>query len=82
MGTTRLSRRAQKDLEGMAPGLSEKAMQIIGRLDNEPALGKKLLGGLQGLRSARLGRSYRIIYLTDEVGVVVVTVRPRKDSYK
>jgi len=61
--------------------LREKAEAIMNRLDQEPALGKKLQGALKELRSARLGRSHRIIYtVRDEV--VVLTVSQRKDAYR
>jgi mRNA-degrading endonuclease RelE of RelBE toxin-antitoxin system len=77
----RLTKRAQRDLEALPPPLRAKAEAIIARLDQEPALGKKLIGDLNGLRSARLGRSHRIIYaIRDEVAVI--TVVPRKDAYR
>jgi hypothetical protein len=53
----------------------------MSRLDAEPALGKKLVGALQGLRSARLGRNHRIIYKLTEEGPVVVTIGQRRDVY-
>lgn len=77
-----LSRRANKDLAELPPALREKAQEIIDRLDHEPALGKKLLGALQGKRSARLGRSYRIIYSIIDGRPLILTIRPRRDSYK
>ena len=77
----RVTKRAQRDLDDLPPALRAKAEAIIARLDQEPALGKKLLGDLRGLRSARLGRSHRIIYIIrDEVAVL--TVAPRKDAYR
>ena len=77
----RVTKRAQRDLEDLPPSLREKAEAIMNRLDQEPALGKKLAGALKGLRSARLGRSHRIIYtVRDEV--VVLTVSRRKDAYR
>ena len=77
----RVTKRAQRDLDALPPALTAKAEAIIARLDQEPALGKKLLGDLKGLRSARLGRSHRIIYtIQDEVAVL--TVAPRKDAYR
>jgi mRNA-degrading endonuclease RelE of RelBE toxin-antitoxin system len=77
----RVTKRAQRDLDDLPPALRAKAEAIIARLDQEPALGKKLLGDLKGLRSARLGRSHRIIYIIrDEVAVL--TVAPRKDAYR
>ena len=77
----RVTKRAQRDLDDLPPALRAKAEAIIARLDQEPALGKKLLGDLKGLRSARLGRSHRIVYIIrDEVAVL--TVAPRKDAYR
>jgi mRNA-degrading endonuclease RelE of RelBE toxin-antitoxin system len=77
----RVTKRAQRDLEALPPPLRAKAEAIIARLDQEPALGKKLIGNLRGLRSARLGRSHRIVYtIRDEVAVL--TVVPRKDAYR
>jgi mRNA-degrading endonuclease RelE of RelBE toxin-antitoxin system len=78
----RLSKRALRDLEQLPGPLRERAEQIISRLDPEPSLGKKLLGALAGLRSARLGRSHRILYRITPNGVFVVTVTPRKDAYR
>jgi mRNA-degrading endonuclease RelE of RelBE toxin-antitoxin system len=78
----RLTRRAEKDLAGLPAGLRTKAEDLISRLDSEPALGHKLLGELKGLRSARLGRSYRVLYTTTSSETVVLTVQPRKDVYR
>lgn len=77
------SRRAEKDLAGLPPALQEKARAIIARLDSEPGLGKKLLGPLAGLRSARLGRAHRIIYEVRQDGLAhVLTISPRRDAYR
>ena len=54
--------------------LSAKARELIRRLDDEPHLGKKLVGPLKGKRSARLGRSYRIIYEAKRGYVVALTI--------
>jgi len=78
----KLTRRASKDLARLPPPLRAKAVELIRRLDEEPALGKKLLGVLAGKRSARLGRTHRIIYSADQGEVVVLTVTPRKDAYR
>ena len=80
MGT--LSRRAKRDLEALPGPLRDKADDLIGRLDSEPALGKKLLGKLSGLRSARLGRTHRIIYRLGDSGPEIVTISRRRDAYK
>jgi mRNA-degrading endonuclease RelE of RelBE toxin-antitoxin system len=78
----KLTNRAKKDLDSLPPSLAEKARAIIRRLDAEPSLGKKLLGQLEGMRSARLGRSHRILYRTTDEGQIVLTISPRKDAYR
>lgn len=78
----KLAARAAKDLKQLPEPLQAKARELIGRLDKEPSLGKKLLGALQGLRTVRLGRTHRIIYRADDSGVTVLTVVPRKDAYR
>lgn len=55
---------------------------MIKRLDEQPSLGKKLLGPLQGKRSARLGRTHRIIYTLVQGDIVVLTITARKDAYR
>jgi mRNA-degrading endonuclease RelE of RelBE toxin-antitoxin system len=78
-----LSRRAEKDLAAFPDALLAKAESIIARLDSEPGLGKKLLGGLKGIRSARLGRSHRILYEVRNDGkAYVLTVSQRRDVYR
>lgn len=77
---TRMSKRAERDLEELPAALKSKAENIIGRLQDEPALGKKLLGKLEGKRSVRLGRTHRIIYTVDPL--FVLTVVARKDAYR
>ena len=51
-------------------------------LDTDPNLGKKLRGGLEGKRSARLAHTHRIIYVVEERGVIILTIQPRKDAYR
>ncbi len=77
-----LSPRAKKDLDLLPDPLRKRAEETIERLDSEPALGKKLLGKLQGLRSARLGRTHRIIYRLTDDGPEVVTISQRRDAYR
>ena len=77
-----LTRRARKDLDGLPAALSNRARELIRRLDDEPHLGKKLMGPLQGKRSARLGRSHCIIYTESEGGIVILTITARKDAYR
>lgn len=78
----KLTRRAMKDLEQLPPSLRGKAKQLILRLDDEPSLGKKLVGKLDGKRATRLGRSHRIIYTAQDGEVIVLTVIARKDAYR
>ncbi len=77
-----LARRAKKDLENLPAPLADKARTIIRRLDTEPHLGKKLVGPLQGKRSAYLGRSHRIIYTASDGHIVVLTISHRRDAYR
>jgi mRNA interferase RelE/StbE len=77
------SRRAQKDLAQLPEAVQAKARALIEQLDSNPALGKKLLGPLKGIRSARLGRSYRVLYEVHETaGVKVLTISMRRDAYR
>ncbi len=76
----RLTLRAQKDLANLPEVLQDKARVLMGRLESEPALGKKLLGKLEGKRSLHLGRTHRIIYTVDPV--VILTIVPRRDAYR
>jgi mRNA-degrading endonuclease RelE of RelBE toxin-antitoxin system len=78
----RLSKRTERDLEALPKPLRVRAEAIIARLDTEPSLGKKLQGALKHLRSARLGRTHRILYRILDDGVFIVTVSPRKDAYR
>lgn len=72
----------QKDLEQLPPTLRAKAAALLARLDAEPALGKKLLGALEGRRSARLGRSARVVYRVEDEGILVLAITPRRDAYR
>ena len=78
----RLSRRAQKDLDALPDVLREKALAILRRIDDEPTMGYKLLGKLDGKRSVRVGRSHRLVYEVEEGQVRVLAVPARKDAYR
>ena len=78
-----VSASALKSLRRLPEQLRRRAIELIGRLDSEPALGKKLQGKLAGSRSVRLGRSHRIIYYRSASGTARVTaIRQRKDAYR
>jgi hypothetical protein len=68
-------------LAGLPPKLQDRARSIADQLDSNPALGKKLVGGLRGIRSARLGRSHRILYRLVDGRPTVLTIGQRKDVY-
>lgn len=78
----KLTRSAAKDLQRLPEPLRVKAEEIISRLNKDPSLGKKLRGQLHGKRSARLGRSHRIVYTSTPNGIVVMAVKQRKDAYR
>jgi len=75
------SKRALRDIDELPEALQIKARSLIGQLDSQPHLGKKLLGALAGKRSLRLGRTHRIIYRS-EPSVFIIAVTPRKDAYR
>lgn len=77
----RILKSAEESINALPQVLQAKARNLIARLDAEPALGKKLLGQLAGLRSVRLGRTHRIIYRT-EPEIIVMVVAARKDAYR
>ncbi len=78
----KLTPRAKKQLDRLPVQLSAKGRELIRRLDDEPHLGKKFVGPLKGKRSARLGRSHRIIYEATGDCLVVLTIGPRRDVYR
>jgi len=77
-----LTRRAQKDLEELPDAMKTKVLAVVARLDAAPSSGWKLKGKLQGTRSINVGRSHRILYSVTERGVIVKTIRPRRDVYR
>jgi mRNA-degrading endonuclease RelE of RelBE toxin-antitoxin system len=75
------TRRAEKDLADLPPRMRVTAQSLCERLDTDITIGHKLQGKLKAYRSARLGRSHRIIYKVDN-GVTIMTIRARKDAYR
>jgi mRNA-degrading endonuclease RelE of RelBE toxin-antitoxin system len=77
------SKRAQRDLDALPPAMQDRARLLADRLDTEHGLGKKLLGPLKGIRSARLGRSHRVLYEIESDGRAhILTVAQRRDVYR
>ncbi len=62
--------------------MRSKARALARQLDEQPGLGYKLVGRLAGNRSINLGRSHRLIYSVEDSGVLVKTIRGRKDVYR
>lgn len=77
------SKRAQKDLLALPEPMKTKAEELANRLDSEHGLGKKLVGPLKGIRSARLGRSHRVLYEITAAGCAhILTISLRRDAYR
>ncbi len=79
--SVRLSRRAIKVLEGIDTRFKEPLKETIHEISQNPMVGKKLKGDLEGLRSYRLG-SFRIVYRFSKTLVEVVYLDHRKDMYR
>lgn len=83
MTVPKWSKRSLKDLDALPESMQERARSLIARLDSEHGLGKKLVGSLKGIRSARLGRSHRILYeISDDGTAHVLTISQRRDAYR
>lgn len=77
-----LSRPAQKGLDRLTADDRSRALEIIGSLDTNPSMGKRLQGRLSGCRSVRFG-DFRIIHRQrDDGAVVVLRVAPRGRAYR
>jgi mRNA interferase RelE/StbE len=77
----RLTRRAKQDLESLAGPVCEAVLGTLAaiRIDPETA-GKRLVGRLEGLWSARVG-NYRVLYTLEPIGIVVRAIRHRGAVY-
>lgn len=83
MPTTRVSRRATKDLGRLAKAYLGAVAAALRGLAESPLDGKPLGGDLAGLRSRRVGM-YRIVYRYDprEQVVDVIWIRHRREAYR
>jgi mRNA-degrading endonuclease RelE of RelBE toxin-antitoxin system len=78
----RLTRRAKDDLHALPEAVREAVLETLKPLEHESEdVGKRLLGRLQGFRSARVG-SYRVLYTIESGGVVVRAIRHRAVAYR
>lgn len=74
---------AQKFINLLDNKDKDRIIKSVGSLQNNPDLGKQLVGPLKGLRSLRVGR-YRIIYKKEinELIILVVAIGHRKNIYR
>ena len=77
----RLSRPTDRFLQRAEAGRATHLRAAIDDLLDDPLLGKKLKGGLAGLRSLRVG-SFRIVYRFDAETVEIVDINDQKDVYR
>lgn len=82
MPELRLTRRAKDDLQALPERVRDAVLETLTMLEVEPeSIGKRLVGRLEGLWSARVG-SYRILYTIESSGVVVRAIRHRAIAYR
>lgn len=82
MSEPRLTRRARNDLEALPETVREAVLETLTLIGAEPeCAGKRLVGRLEGLRSARVG-NYRVLYTVEGGGVTVRAIRHRAVAYR
>jgi mRNA interferase RelE/StbE len=78
----RLTRRAHQDLQTIPAIAREAVVETLTVIAIEPEnAGKRLVGRLKGLRSARVG-NYRVLYTIESIGVIVRAIRHRTVAYR
>lgn len=82
MPEPRLTRRARKDLEALPETVRDPVLKTLTLIGAEPErAGKKLVGRLEGLWSARVG-NYRVLYTVEARRVIVRAIRHRAVAYR
>ena len=82
MPELRLTRRARNDLEALPETVRDPVLETLALVGPEPErAGKKLVGRLQGLWSARVGH-YRVLYTVETRLVIVRAIRHRAVAYR
>lgn len=82
MPELRLTQRAKEDLNALPATVRGAVLETIALIGVEPeSVGKKLLGRLEGLCSARVG-NYRVLYTIESSGVFVRAIRHRAVAYR
>lgn len=77
----RLTRRFQKSFEKLDKRVGARVREAIGKLADDPFLGKPLRGELAGEWSLRVGE-HRVLYVVEEGVVWIETVRHRREAYR
>ena len=77
----RLTRRFLKSFERLDRKVQGRVKEAVGKLRENPKLGKQLKGELTGEWSLRIG-DYRVLYTIEKDIVWVETVRHRKEVYR
>lgn len=82
MPELRLTRRAREDLKALPETVQEAVLATLTSIGIEPErLGKRLVGRLEGLWSARVG-NYRVLYTVEGGTVIVRAIRHRAIAYR
>ena len=82
MPELRLTRRAKEQLEALPHAVREAVLETLFLIQLEPeAMGKRLVGRMEGVWSARVG-SYRVLYTLEPSGVIVRSIRHRAVVYR
>ena len=81
MPELRVTRRAKNDLEALPAAVREAVLETLASIAIQPEVeGKRLVGRLEGLWSARVG-NYRVLYTIEATGVIVRAIRHRAAAY-
>lgn len=77
-----LTKSAEKGIRALPEHVLEACKTVLRGLAEGTERGKKLKGELSHLRSVRLGRTHRLVYMEAAEEIQVVDVGPRGDVYK
>ena len=82
MPELRLTRRVKQDLQALPAAVREAVLESLALIAIEPeSVGRRLLGRLEGLWSARVG-NYRVLYTIEERRIIVRAIRHRAVAYR
>jgi mRNA interferase RelE/StbE len=82
MAEIRFTRRALRDIRGLAPGIRREIELALDQLIEDPGSGDRLHGDWKGHWKLRSG-DYRIIYRIEDSDIVEIQyVRHRRDAYR